>query len=204
MVGLETYQIHALCSSGERRRLECDPLHVPVVGVICGEHTVDRLRRSRRWPRQKLTVERALVPLVGGEGNVQRMALVPPAQGKSNYKGEDMGGEAQGAVQAFNASRCAGDTKGTCIGVNEGMDSKPKPEDTNNTIFIIMEEFHDFEKIQIRLSRANLHHRLRNWNFQMTITYSNFVQSEHMRCFFDIYKICRCQKTPHMPSLDKI
>ena len=52
-----------------------------------------------------------------------------------------------------------------------------------NTIFIIMREFHDFEKIQIRSSRANLHHRLRNLNFQMTITYSNFVQSEHMRCF---------------------
>ena len=52
-----------------------------------------------------------------------------------------------------------------------------------NTVFIIMREFHDFEKIQIRSSRANLHHRLGNWNFQMVITYSNFVQTGHMRCF---------------------
>ena len=29
-----------------------------------------------------------------------------------------------------------------------------------NTILIIMREFHDFEKIQIRSSRADLHHRL--------------------------------------------
>ena len=52
-----------------------------------------------------------------------------------------------------------------------------------NTIFIIMREFDDFEKIQIRSSRADLHHRLGNWNFQMTITYSNFVQTGNMRCF---------------------
>ena len=45
--------------------------------------------------------------------------------------------------------------------------------DANNTIFIIMREFHDFEKIQIRSSRADLHHRLGNWNSQMAITYSN-------------------------------
>ena len=52
-----------------------------------------------------------------------------------------------------------------------------------NTIFIIMREFHDFEKIQIRSSRADLHHKLGNWNFQMAMTYSNFVQAGHMRCF---------------------
>ena len=60
-----------------------------------------------------------------------------------------------------------------------------------NIIFIIMREFHDFEKIQIRSNRADLHHKLRNWNFQMAITYSNFVQTGHMRCFFDIYRICQ-------------
>ena len=52
-----------------------------------------------------------------------------------------------------------------------------------------MREFHNFEKIQIRLSQADLHYRLGNWNFQMAITYSNFVQTGHMRCFFDIYKL---------------
>ena len=45
-------------------------------------------------------------------------------------------------------------------------DGEVVKEDLNNplinTIFIIMREFHDFEKIQIRLSRANLHHRLGN------------------------------------------
>ena len=46
-----------------------------------------------------------------------------------------------------------------------------------------MREFQDFEKIQIRSSRVDLHHILGNWNFQMAITYSNFVQSGHMRCF---------------------
>ena len=52
-----------------------------------------------------------------------------------------------------------------------------------NTIFIIMREFYDFEKIQIRSSRVDLHPRLGNWNFQMAIIYSNFVQTRHMRCF---------------------
>ena len=51
------------------------------------------------------------------------------------------------------------------------------------TIFIIMREFHDFEKIQFRSSRPELHHRLGNWNLKMAITYSNFVQIGHMRCF---------------------
>ena len=53
----------------------------------------------------------------------------------------------------------------------------------DNTIFIIMRKFHDFEKIQIRSSRADLHHILENWNFQMAITYSNFAQTGYMRCF---------------------
>ena len=56
-------------------------------------------------------------------------------------------------------------------------------EKHKNTIFIIMREFHDFEKIQLRSSRPELHHRLGNWNLQMAITYSNFVQIGHMRCF---------------------
>ena len=51
------------------------------------------------------------------------------------------------------------------------------------TIFIIMKEFHDFEKIQIRSSHPDLYYRLGNWNLQKTITYSNFVQTGHMRCF---------------------
>ena len=52
-----------------------------------------------------------------------------------------------------------------------------------NTIFIIMREFHDFEKIQIMSSQVDLHYRLGNWNFQMAITYSNLVQTGHMRWF---------------------
>ena len=65
-------------------------------------------------------------------------------------------------------------------------------QNSTNTIFIIIREFHDFEKIQFRLSRPDLHHRLGNRNFQMAITYSNFqmaitysnfVQTGHMRCF---------------------
>ena len=40
-MGLETYQVHALCSGSERQRLGCDPLHVPAVGIICEELTVD-------------------------------------------------------------------------------------------------------------------------------------------------------------------
>ena len=54
---------------------------------------------------------------------------------------------------------------------------------SEHTIFIIMREFHDFEKIQFRSSGPDLHLRLGNWNFQMAITYSNFVQTGHMRGF---------------------
>ena len=73
-----------------------------------------------------------------------------------------------------------------------------------NTIFIIIREFHDFEKIQFRSSRPELHHRLGNWNLQMAITYSNFVQTGHMRCFLTSKESVDVKKTPHMPSLDKI
>ena len=52
-----------------------------------------------------------------------------------------------------------------------------------NTIFIIMREFHDFEKIQFKLNQPDLYHKLGNWTFQMAITYSNFVQTGHMRYF---------------------
>ena len=75
---------------------------------------------------------------------------------------------------------------------------------SENTIFIIMREFHVFEKIQIRSSRADLHHRLGNWNFQMAITYSNVVQTRHMRCILTFIESVDVKKTPHMPSLDKI
>ena len=51
-----------------------------------------------------------------------------------------------------------------------------------------MREFHGFEKIQIRSSRADLHLILGNWNLQMAITYSNFVQTGHMRSFLTFTK----------------
>ena len=48
-------------------------------------------------------VERAPVPSIGGEGDVQRMAPMPPVEGKFNYEGEDTGGKVRGVVHEFRA-----------------------------------------------------------------------------------------------------
>ena len=71
---------------------------------------------------------------------------------------------------------------------------KNKRTSSHNTIFIIMREFHGFEKIQIRSSRADLHHILGNWNLQMAIIYSNFVQTGHMRSFLTFTKFVDVKK----------